>query len=178
MLNINDFLYVPPDLNEASSLWKANCAPGAVAAILKFPLLWVRHAFPWFPDRPWTSPTQLGQALTSLGQEHRWTAYGVKEGRGPLSEQVERMPKRGLIVVQIDGPWCDLANKRVAYRYTHTAAVYRWSGVIPLVYDINIGEDGGWTSVGSWADRVMGGFVEDTKRSTGWFIRSVFEIAG
>lgn len=107
-------LFTPSDVEAAWESWKANCGPSATAALLGLPLAGVRHAFPWFPARPWCSPTQLREALATLGHIPRWATYGV-EARGPALEQYDRMPSAGLVTVQIDGPWCDLADKRPAY---------------------------------------------------------------
>lgn len=174
-------LYSPTDVDAAWEGWKANCGPSATAALLGLPLAGVRHAFPWFPDRPWSSPTQLREALTTLGRSPRWTTHGV-EARGPALEQFDRMPDEGLVVVQIDGPWCDLADKRPAYRYTHVVAVRRITvGPTPLVmvYDVNAGsekEPGGWLPARVWGDAVMSLLVSDKKRATGWFVRTALPI--
>lgn len=174
-------LYTPPDLDEAADTWEANCAPGAVAALLGRPLADVRRGFPWFPERPWTSPTQLTDAVCSLLPRAggNWTTYGpAYRGQSPV-EQFKLLPRKGLVVVQFDGPWCDLANKRAAYRYTHVAAS-RHTGLGPYVYDVNAGSDaapGGWVNVWAWAG-VLEELRETYKRSTGWFVRGVLELDG
>lgn len=170
-------LYTPPDLLAAHDEWKANCGPGALAALLGKPLSEVRHAFPWFPARPWTSPTQMGEAITALiGPRGKWTAYGI--ARGPVDEQIARLPRNGLFHIQIDGPWCNLADRRVAYRYTHCAAVRRIEGSL-FVYDINLGPNarpGGWATFDTWNEWIARPMVADTKRAIGWFVRSVFDL--
>lgn len=166
----------PLDVDEAADAWGVNCGPAAVAALLGKSLADVRHAFPWFPARPWCSPTQLGQALSTLGIGHRWTTLGMN--RGPTDEQKARFSAQGLVVVQIDGPWCDLANKAAAYRYTHTVSCQR-VGAMLMVYDINAGPDdspGGWLPFPVWDELVMRDLVAHQKRATGWFVRSVFEL--
>lgn len=166
----------PLDVDEAADAWGVNCGPSAVAAILGKNLADVRHAFPWFPTRPWCSPTQLGQALATLGVESHWTTLGMN--RGPIDEQRARFPAQGLVVIQIDGPWCDLANKAAAYRYTHTVSSQRVGDVV-MVYDINDAPDsrsGGWLPFSMWDQRVMRELVKYQRRATGWFVRSVFEL--
>lgn len=181
MIDVNALIHSfdatkPTDVNEAYDAWGCNCGPTAIAAILGKSMAAVRHAFPWFPDRPRCSPTQLGEALATLQQPVCWTTLGMN--RGPIEEQKERFPGQGLVVVQIDGPWCDLANKLAAYRYLHTVACQRVAGLL-FVYDINAGPDespGGWLPFPMWNHYVMAELVKDKKRATGWFVRSVFEL--
>jgi hypothetical protein len=171
-------LYVPPDVNEAHQRWMANCGPSAVAALFARPLSAVRDAFPWFPERPRCSPTQLLEAVTTLvGDVGKLVSYGP--ARGDVSVQVPRFPPRGLVVVQIDGPWVDLADKRIAYTYTHTVAVRETAGVI-WVYDINGGSvehPGGWLPLPFWSRDVMRLLVEEKKRATGWFVKAAIDLA-
>ena len=174
-------LFTPPDVEAAWEAWKANCGPSATAALLGLPLAGVRHAFPWFPARPWCSPTQLREALAMLGHIPRWATYGV-EARGSALEQFDRMPREGLVTVQLDGPWCDLADKRPAYRYTHTVAARRivvGSTPLVMVYDVNAGTEeapGGWLFAAVWEHAIMSLLVSDKKRATGWFVRTVLAV--
>ena len=164
---------------------KANCAPSAVAALLGVDMAQVRDAFPWFPARPWTNPTQFGQALTSLQEQRLLMAWWQEptpkhlwRRMGPPEHQRSLLPVRGLAIVQIDGPWVDLYDPRPAYRHLHTVAV-RNVNAAPCIYDANAGTDdawGGWLPFAEWNREVMTEMVSERNRATGWFVRFVFHV--
>jgi hypothetical protein len=152
-------LYTPPDVAEAYDAYRANCGPAALAAVLRRPVMSVREFFPQFPARAWTNPTQMRAAADAAGV--MWKAHVL-----PL----RRLPSyRGLVLLQIDGPWCDPGVPvGAAYRHTH------WVGLDGgMVYDANAGE---WLPPRRWADEIMSDIVSRTPRATGWWVRSGIEI--
>jgi len=165
-------LYTPTDVLAAHEAFKANCAPAALAALLGREVMAVRGAFPWFPDRPWTNPTQLQDALRGAGARVGRVWYRKVK---PLE-----LPTHGLAVLQVDGPWCaEGVNPRAAYRYTHCVASSVVAGHLH-VYDINAGPDeqhGAWLLGTEWARRVMPPLIDATKRATGWFVKVAMEVA-
>jgi hypothetical protein len=64
-------IWAPPDVDAAHEAWGATCGPCAVAALWQLHLYAVRPAFPWFSDRPWTTPTQMVEACRALGGDPR-----------------------------------------------------------------------------------------------------------
>lgn len=167
------YFYTPIDVSDSHALWGANCAPTALAALLGVETREIRDAFPWFPARPWTNPTQLQEAIRRAGGE-------VTHVRSLATAQRVPFPEHGLAILQIDGPWCaEGVNPRAAYRYTHCVAATRAQGRLH-VYDVNAGPDeqpGAWLLGLTWAREVMPLLVESTKRATGWFVKVAFEVA-
>lgn len=170
-------LYTPADVDAAHDAWKANCGPTALAALLGMELAAVRPAFPWFPERPWSSPSQIMQAIVSARGEQNATRLSVDRYAGARGE-VTRLPSFGLATIQIDGPWCQLSNPRVAYRYTHLVASQKVDGEV-WVYDVNAGPDerpGAWGPSGWWAQHIMPLLVQGKKGATGWFVKVSIEV--
>lgn len=176
-------LYVPPDAEEAHKAFGANCGPTALAALLGRPVMAVRPAFPWFPQTPWCSPNQLVEAVHAAmpgALVHR--VY--PRVHAPEDSFAACLPSafqsHGLATIQIDGPWCQLSDVRVAYRYTHTVASRMLGGEL-WIYDINAGPSerpGAWAPFVWWAEHVMAALVRDEKRATGWLVKVAFEVRG
>lgn len=81
-------------------------------------------------------------------------------------------PSRGLLFIQIDGPWTQPGVPvRAAYRHTHWVSVHARH-----VYDINAGEAGGWLPREEWERTVMLDVWSATKRATGWHVRLGIEV--
>ena len=106
------------DAQRAFEEWGANCGPGALAVALGVPIASVRPLLPDFPDRRYTSPTMMRQALQLAGVPI------LEECRGTqLPEDCPaQLPRHGLIRIQWTGPWTLTGmNPRWAYTYTHAS---------------------------------------------------------
>lgn len=147
-------LYCPPDADEARAVWRANCGPIALAALLGRPVMGVREFFPRFPKQPWTNPTHMKAALDLAGRRHRTTTTKV-----PLA----------LWFIQWDGPWlAPGVPVTVAYRHTHWIAAARG-----LVYDANAGE---WITRAEWEAEVVPHLLSYRQQATGWRVRTGIEV--
>jgi hypothetical protein len=152
--------YAPPDLAQASMLWGACCGQGAVAAILRCPLAHVRRAFPWAPREPWTNPKRAVLALEHLGAKARvGSEWPTRRPAGPA-----------LVYVQILGPWMERAPAE-AHTRSHVA-VYEDG----QIYDVNVGDVGGWTSPALWKSEVMPELVALYHEATGFRVRRYVDV--
>lgn len=142
-------LYTPPDLDEAAARWKACCGHGALAAILRCPVMYLRRAFPWAPREPWTSPKRLRLALEHLGvQVGRDALFSREWPRHPF-------PPHGLVFVQFEGPWLDPGVPvKEAYARTHLAASSTVNGA-RYIYDVNVEPAGGWVPEEVWRRDIL-----------------------
>ena len=108
---------VLPDTIEAGDAWGANCGPMSLAAVLGLPTVEAARELV-HPFRGFMSPTNMVDALELTrirGLAARWTHL--------RNAAHDPWPALGLVRIQWLGPWCDLADPRVAYRFTH------WLGV-------------------------------------------------
>lgn len=138
---------------EAGDAWGANCGPMSLAAVLGLTRVEAAREFVE-PFRGFMSPTDMRRALDRAGVKHR---------------DVDR-PARGLIRIQWVGPWCDLPDPRVAYRYTH------WIGVRDReswreVYDATPNR---WVPIEEWARWCP---ILWPKRATGWRMSTSIEVS-
>jgi hypothetical protein len=154
-------LFSPPDTDAAHAEWKANCGPCAFAALLGRNVNDCRKFFPRFPAQPWTNPTHMRAALDAAGATNRSNASFDRESVAQF---------RGLVFVQLDGPWCaEGVPIAAAYRNTHWAA----SSGTGWMYDANVRE---WIPLAEWRDQLTPWLVSQTRRATGWWIRTGIEV--
>ena len=157
--------YNPDDVAEAHDAWGANCGPAALAAILHRPVMQVARYFPDFPEKPWTTPTKMTDAMMQAGIK----SYGT----------VESWPVYGLVFIQFEGPWEKPGvPPGAAYRHTHWVAALddgnkhdpkeRW------IWDVN---NDNWTEFWRWEEGTLAALLKHHKRSTGWRIRRAFEVS-
>lgn len=102
--------YSADDSARANREWKAACGPHSLAAALGLSLAEVRPALVGY--RGWMNPTQMGQALQSLGR-----AYELRSHlRTPdLCDGINR--------IQWEGSWLNSGvPARIAYHHTHWVA--------------------------------------------------------
>jgi hypothetical protein len=160
-------LFSPPDVEQASDEWGANCGPAALAAITGRTLAQVRPVVEAsdFEQRGYMNPTHVKTALSALGL--RFTVHGS-------------WVRRGLLFVQWGGPWLKPGVPiGAAYRNTHWIAVDgAW------VYDVNASHTahGGWIMRSAW-DRPDVGLaawiMQHTPRCDGtWTVRTGLFIEG
>lgn len=166
------WLYTPADVLSANAAWGASCGPGALAALLGEPVMFLRPLFP----RPWTTPTVMQQALIAkLG------AQAVAVHQVPEAGTLDRRIRRGLLFIQLRGRW-DRAPVRVQYQHTHWVAFERAgpSARDLFIYDVNAGTAqvrGGWAAAYQWETETLQGICADHAGASGdWFIRTVLEV--
>ncbi len=155
-------LYSPPDIDAANDAWCASCGPIAAAALLGRPVADVRAAFPWYPERPWCSPTQMLGALDAL------QIRGVSRRHEPG----DRALVDGLAYIQFTGPWtAPGASARWAYQHTHWIAVARGGAA---VFDANVDF---WIRSSGWTEKVVADLTRDIPRADGgWWVRTTIEV--
>ena len=113
-----DELFAPSDLSEMARLLGVNCGPAAFAALTARNILDVIDLFPQYPERPWTSRTQMKSALKSSNLS--WEAVN------------NAFPENGVCLVQFKGPWSNYSYRLAQVRHSHWIAVKRG-----FVYDVN-----------------------------------------
>lgn len=152
---MTDTLYAPPDIAQAYCDWRCNCGPAAFAAVIRKPAMCVQRFFPMFPNRPWTNEGKMAMALNMVPINHR---------------RIRGLPKYGLVLLQIVGPWCrPEVNVKAKYTKTH------WCGISgDMVYDVNAD---GWISKAEWGETIRPAILEANKRSTGFTIIRGFEVS-
>lgn len=154
-------LYTPPDVYAANTAWGASCGPGALAALLREPVMGLRALFP----RPWTTPTVMGAALRARSIRTR------DEYQLPL----DRVFGRGLAFLQLQGRW-DNAPVRVQYQHTHWISFHRLEGLL-YVYDVNAGDGGGWSPFKVWRDATLREICARHRGASGvWYPRLAMEV--
>ena len=161
-------LYSPPDVDEQNRLWGANCGPCALAALTNRPVADIR------------AEVEIAQGGRFLGYMNAGHLTDVlrRMGFSPWRRDVRTRGEvvwprtRGLVVLQIDGPWCEPGvNPRARFRYTHTVASAE-GGV--MIYDCNADK---WRRRENWEREIMAFLVKDQKRATGWYTSSVIDVA-
>jgi hypothetical protein len=162
-------LYTPPDVYSAYDVWGANCGPGALAAILRRPVMTIRPLLEGWKGRPYMNPTHLQQALRAAQQPFR-----VVRRLGPGVTY-------GLWFVQWEGPWtAPKVPARAAYPYTHWVGVAQTEDQGQLIYDVNAGDEacwGGWVAKRFWDQRVVPAITQAIPRANGlYFCRWACEV--
>lgn len=161
-------LFAPPDVDEQHRIWRANCGPASVAAVLHKPIADVRRLIEAAQGGRFAGYMHAGHLVDVLRMSHL----------GPVQRKIDQRGVRdwpvglGLAVLQIDGPWCDPhVPYKARFAYTHIVAS---SGGGDVIYDVNAGA---WLARGVWDSEVMVELVRDTKRATGWHTSSVIEVS-
>jgi hypothetical protein len=130
--------FTEADAGRAYREFGFNCGPAALAACLGLTPNDVRpHLPPVFEARRYMNPTQMGQALMSLGCRWRPMPYPLDDGQFPV---------HGLVRVQWSGTWLKPGVPvGAAYARTHWVAS-KFINDAAWVYDIN----GGWQTRVAW----------------------------
>lgn len=163
----------------------ASCGPVALAALLKRPLVELRHAFPHQEaDRAtWTSLPQMKAALTTLGEHWTPTLLSAEDeaARAAFADgfPVRVWPKRGLALIQWRGSWDRLdVGHPGQLRHTHWVAVLGAS-----VFDVNavgisaLAGLGWWQPRATWERLMVPQIISYTLGATGgWWVRAGLEI--
>lgn len=161
-------LYVPTDIESAWELWRANCGPCAVAAVLGREVAEVRDLFAGWPG--YTNPTMIRTAMQRAG---------CSVSKGSIDTVAD-----GLGFVQFEGPW-EAGGVRAAYRHTHWVGLGRRkldlgngevsADSVLFAYDAASGGDlGGWLPLDLYSEFVAPLYFEP--KATGWRFRQVFEV--
>lgn len=190
----------PLDAEIAYALWKANCGPSALAAVLGTDICPLRPLFPQFPEPGYTTLTAMRDALSRhAGGAVRWA-----HRRLPRRDGVLPTPVLGLVQIQWTGPWTgENGNGRWAYLFTHWIGVARLpnppsgGGLRQWVYDVNAEPElttgdrrcsvlavggGGWVQAADWKNLVVPALIEDIRRhqdrriTGGWFPLNEIEV--
>lgn len=163
-------LYSPPDVAEQNKIWGANCGPSALAAILGRTVASLRETIATVQCGAFKGYMHAGHlcdVLRACGREVRRRDF--RDGK-----QIRWPRERGLVVVQIDGPWCEPGvNPKARFRYTHTVAVEQALGSIRMVYDGNARM---WLQEIAWEYEIMRLLIRDQPRATGWYTSTVIEV--
>jgi hypothetical protein len=176
---MNIIVYEPSDVDEQHEEWGANCGPTAIAALTHREVKDVRGLVEHVANGERAKKKGLnGLWLGYMNAGHLTTALselGHSPKRSDFKPSEWKWPKKGLAMVQIEGPWCYPPAKPAArFRYTHTVAVVDAGGDIGvLVYDGNVGE---WAWEKWWAEKIMGWLVGEEKRATGWYVTTTLEV--
>lgn len=170
-------LYTPTDMDDANIEWRANCGPGALAALLGLQVMDVRPRFPHFPEKARTNLTQMQEAM---GRSRRETPVPPKElaPTGPFP----RIERAAMVQIQWTGRWTTpAANPRYAYldalKNSHWCAA-RMTEHGLWVYDVNFDGpvSGGWMPVATWERDIATMFVKEKKSRTGWYARELLHL--
>lgn len=148
-------LYSPADVIQAAVNYRANCGPASFAALTRRPVSDVMVFFDHFPDKPWTTKNHMRGAMASA--KLKW-------------QECEReLPKVGLALIQLIGPWCKPGiHPGASLARTHWIAVSEGA-----FYDVNWE---GWLPQDVWEQLV---FVSLQQRYTGcygWDVLVGFEV--
>lgn len=135
--------HVPMDIETANDRWGANCGPVSLAAFLGLEVEEVRPWFAHFPERTWTTMCDMQQALRSANIS--------------IADEHYRIPSRGLLLVQFEGPW---KRHRNASRYRHWLAVNN-----NYVFDLNWPQ---WLPIKIWSLLVFPKFRQIEPAISGW----------
>jgi hypothetical protein len=179
LAGVSSLLYEPSDVDEQWKEWGANCGPSAIAALVGREVKDVRAA---------VEHAAGGEKSKKKGRSGRWLGYmhaghlisvlqafGLDPKRTNFAPKQGRWPRKGLAMIQTEGPWCHPPAKPTArFRYTHTVAVIDAGPPLGvLVYD---GNAEGWAKEEWWAEHVMKKLVKLEKGATGWHITTTLEI--
>lgn len=158
-------LYRPTDIELASQRFSASCGHAALAAILGREVCEVREAAcQVFQGRGYVSAPMMENALAAL-RPGNWRP-GIASGR--------EFPARGLVLVQLQGPWMEPGLPLGAQlARTHWVAVDGPRRADAWVYDINAD---GWIRRSTWEELILPQILEFHKRATGWYVRRCYEV--
>ena len=168
----------------------AACGPASVAGLLGRRLVDIRHAFPRQTEKAqWCNLAMMGRALATLGLRHSATP-AVPD----LEHPAKAWPRRGLVLVQLQGRWDQMAvNHPAQLQHTHWIAVASpghpvGTGWLPTnggggAFDVNlVGAEGlkephGWTSIDVWKTWMPKLLAGQTKGASGaWWVRAGIEL--
>lgn len=178
-----DQLYHPPDVEEASQTWKANCGPGALAAVLQRPVMSLRARLPGFERRGFCNPSHLLRVLDSL--DVRIITHNAAQIAHAIetSVQPEQEPSLyGLLFLQWTGPWCNPGVPVAAqYRYTHWVGTASTQDHGQMYYDINAWREddqrGAWVPTSWWEHEILPAITCTIKRADGgYYVRTALEV--
>jgi hypothetical protein len=147
-------LFAPPDLSEMARLLGVNCGPAAYAALAGRNILDVIDLFPQYPERPWTSRSQMKNAFRSSSLS--W------------EEVHNTFPENGVCLVQFNGPWSNYSYRLAQLRHSHWIAVKNG-----FVYDVNWE---GWLPMQNWEEVVLDELMRTRKRCDGWGVLASYEV--
>ncbi len=156
----------------------AVCGQTALAALLRLPLVDIRHAVP--EGRVWMTHKDIREALAKLGAKQRSTGY--EQERGDTRTPPCRWPSNGLALIQFRGPWEEPQSPHVAcLKHTHWIATTMPAGLSePMVFDVNAlaaGINHGWTPRSWWEQKTLAPLIVSHRRATGtWYARAAIEV--
>jgi hypothetical protein len=150
----NGSLYNPADVHFANRFFNANCGPAAFAAVTRRSICSVMRCFPKFPRKPWTTRADMESALKKMSTE--WS---------PVESD---LPRRGLALIQLIGPWNRLRNPCAALTRTHWVGVYD-----DYLYDVNWD---GWLPRFIWQQLIYPSLEERYRGACGWRPLAGFEF--
>lgn len=159
------------DFTEANKEWRANCGPGAFAAITGCTLEQTRFAMCGFEDKGYTNPTLMLDALARASQRFKVTQ---------TSPGGKNFPAYGLARIQFEGPWTDPSTRNKTWRHRHT----HWVGSIEraghiAIFDANAIDDGstGWQALSDWERDLLSQLIAGHPRASGgWHISYAIEV--
>jgi len=149
-----DDLFAPPDVETAFLKFGANCGPAAFAALRHEAVCKAMQWFPHYPEKPWTNRTQMKAALDRAGEI--WEPIG------------DRIPRHGLCLIELCGPWTTQSYRLARLRHTHWVAVCNG-----YVYDINWN---GWLPLKNWEEIVAEELIRSHQQCYGWAVMTGFEV--
>lgn len=163
------------DAEVASAVWRFNCGPAALCAILGMAPDELRPHLLDFESKGYTNPTLMANILRGLGVKFRRKyecAVGPVDGR-PLPTD---WPSFGLVRIQWGGPWtAPGVPMRARYRHTHWigARTHGWP-----VFDVNALCVGGWITWSEWKDELVPWLLKQSvPRASGeWWPTHCWEV--
>jgi hypothetical protein len=144
----------PPDVALANRLLAANCGPVAFAALLGLRVLEIMQFFAHFPDRTFTSSSDMLKALQGIG------LHQIRS---------ETIPSFGLTQIHFTGTW---SHHRGARRWAATKSHWIASHQ-DWVYDV-LNRD--WMRNGQWFSQTLPRLLAAHPRSTGFSVLNAFEL--
>lgn len=148
-------LFVPPDIFDDGEEASAHCGPTAIGALLGKTMAEIAAS-----GTPLRKSMNLTQARAALARF------------GTTTEKVEVVRVGGIAHVMFDGPWT-AAGPRVQYRYSHWIA-YRMAFGALIVYDVNAGSAGGWSTALEWERDVLP--ILMPSKGTGYHVNAWLEV--
>lgn len=140
------------DARAAADVWRFNCGPAALCAVIGWTPTEIR---PWlldFEKRGYTNPSLMAAILRSLRPYSRLVYNFPGVGVAPAGATY---PSVGLVRVQWGGPWtAPGVPVRARYRHTHWIAV-RGEEAKREAFDVNAMCVGGWIPFAEWFDQLV-----------------------
>ena len=162
-----------------SDEWGFNCGPGALCAVLDRTPAEIRPHLGDFERKRYTNPSLMAAILQGL----RVPFCRTFEQLGRCHRDALRTPiypKRGLVRIQWDGPWCNPGRPAVArYRHTHWIAVRNMDRPEREAFDVNAIAHGGWVPWEEWTSCLVPWLLKRVKpKGNGrWWPTHCWEIA-